>query len=253
LNKLAILAFALLLFFSTMLWYLANGSLNEYLKSQVELQGQYYSSQTTTLNSASFSANTGIANFNQIRLNNLNSYQAQHALVIDEVKAELSTNKRSPSLVIINKLSINKLTLNIEENTDKKINLEEMIQQITLTLANDYPEFYPSISAKLYAENNPELSAEKYAESHPQSGPIIEHTKQKKKRGKQQQKIAISAINIKNLELNTIKNGVINSTQKHDVNISSIGGSVGINKNQLGGEILLHLLSLAKQHQPHSS
>jgi len=246
LNKLGALAFALLLFFSTMLWYLANGSLNEYLKSQVELQGHYYSGQTTTLNLADFAADTGITTFNQLSLRNLNNYQVQHALIIDEAQVKLSANQSSHLLVTISKVSINKLILNIEKKSSDDSNIKKLIQNVTLKLAKDYPEFYPAISAKLYAENNPELSAEKYAQSHPQAGPIITHTKQKKKRGKPQQKIVISTIHIKTLELNTIQEGIINSTQKHDVNISAIGGKEGFEANQIGGEVLRHLLNLAK-------
>jgi len=244
LNKLAVLAFALLVFFSTMLWYLANGSLNEYLKSQVELQGHYYSGQTTTLNLAEFSTSTGITTFKQLNLTNVNNYQVQHALVIDKAQIELSVNQSSHLLLNINKLSINKLTLNLEQQPNEETNIEKLIQKITLKLAKDYPEFYPEISAKLYAENNPELSADKYAKSHPQAAPMVEHTKQKKKRGKPQQRIFISTINIKTLELNSLIDGVANSIQKHDVSISAIGNKDGFATNQIGGEILLHLLNL---------
>ena len=248
-NKLAILAFALLLFFSTILWYLASGSLNEYLKSQIELQGHYYSGQKSTLALADFSANTGIATFNQFTLANLNSYQAEHALTIDKVHVELSTKQSQYFITEINKVTINKLTLNIEHKTDGISNIEQLIQQVTLKLAQDYPELYPKISAKIYAKNNPELNAEKFAKNNPQAGPIIEHTTKKKKRGKPQQRIIISAIKIKNLELNTIQAGSANSVQKkkHNINITTIGNIEGLVINQIGGEILLHLLKLANE------
>lgn len=230
-----------------MLWYLANGSLNEYLKSQVELQGHYYSGQNTTLAIADFSSNTGTAIFKQLSLANLNSFQAQHALIIDEVQAELSTKQSQHLLTEINKITINKLTLYIEHKADKTSNIEQIIDKISLTLAHDYPELYPEISAKIYAENNPELNAEKYAEKNPQTGPIVEHTKQKKKRGKPQQKIIISAIHINNLELNTRQPNATSSIQKHNVKINTIGGLEGLALNQIGGEILLHLLKLANE------
>ncbi len=247
LNKLAVLAFALLLFFSTMLWYLANGSLNEYLKSQIVLQGHYYSGQKTTLALADFSSNTGIATLNQLNLANLSQYQTQHALIIDNVHVELSAKKNPHLLTEINEIIINKLTLNIEYQTGKISNIDQLIHKVTLKLANDYPEFYPEISAKRYAKNNPALNAEEYAKNNPQSGPIIEHTQKKKKRGKPQQKIIISAINIKNLELNIIQADSVNSIQKQNINIAAIGGIKGLVMNQIGGEILLNLLSLANE------
>jgi len=247
LNKLAVLAFSLLIFFSTMLWYLANGSLNEYLKSQVELQGHYYSGQTTSVKLANYATNAGIATFQQLSLNNFENTQTPHALEIDEAQVKVSMPQSRHLLTIIDNITINKLTLNVVQNKGEKTNITQLIQQITLQLANDYPEFYPTISAKLYAKKNPELNAQSYAKSHPQAGPIIEHTTPKKKRGKPQQKIAILTINIKTLELNTTQNDVTTSTKKYDVNISSIGNKEGLVINQLGGELLLHLLNLAKQ------
>lgn len=230
-----------------MLWYLANGSLNEYLKSQVELQGQYYSGQTTTLNLADYSTNVGIATFKQLSLNNLNNVQTPYALVIDEAQVKVSMQKSQHLLTVIDEIIINKLTLNIVQKTNQTTNIEQLIQHITLKLASDYPELYPAISAKIYAENNPTLNAESYAISHPQAGPIIEHITPKKKRGKPQQKIAILAIHIKTLELKTTQDDVTTATNKYDVSISSLGTKEGLIINQLGGELLLHLLKLAKQ------
>ena len=246
-NKLAILAFALLLFFSTMLWYLANGSLNEYLKSQIELQGHYYSGQTTTLELADFSANTRTVIFKQLNLHNLNNYKAQYVLTIDEAKVELFANQQQHLLTKITNITINKLTLNIEQKVDGNSNIAQISEIISVKLANDYPELYPAISAKIYAEKNPALNADKYVKNPPQAGQIIAHKKQNKKRGKAQQKITISAINIKTLELNTTQGGVTNSIQKHNVNISTLGGTEGFISNQIGGEVLLKLLNLANQ------
>ena len=114
-----------------MLWYLANGSLNEYLKSQIELQGHYYSGQQTSLALADFSSNTGIATFNQLSLANLSLYQAQHALIIDEIHVELSTNQRQQLSTEINEVTINKLTLNIEHKADGISNVEQLIQKVS--------------------------------------------------------------------------------------------------------------------------
>ena len=80
-----------------------------------------------------------------------------------------------------------------------------------------------------------------------QAGPIIEHTTQKKKRGKPQQRIIISAIKIKNLELNIIQADSANLIKEHNINIAGIGGKEGMVINQLGGEILLHLLKLTNK------
>ena len=227
-----------------MLWYLASGSLNEYLKSQVQLQGHYYSGQKTTIAQADFSADTGIAQFKQINLINLTNYHFQHVLLIDEAHLEISPQQPPYLVTHINKITINNLILNIEHKVGSTSNIDQIIQHISFKLADDYPELYPEISAKIYAVKNPTLNAEKYAKDHPKAGPIIEQTKPKKKRGKPQQKIIISAITIKTLTLNTI-NG--DSIEKHNIDLRAIGSSEGFVSNQIGGELLLTFLNLANQ------
>ncbi|MCW8866020.1 MAG: hypothetical protein OQK09_09070 [Colwellia sp.] len=260
-NKLAVLAFTLLVFFSTMLWYLANGSLNEYLKSQIQLQGQYYTKQPTQLSLADFSTNNGFGTFRELTLGNPENYQTKYALIIDEASVKLAspqatvTAKKTNAfkenhtlLISVAQLTLNKLTLNIEQNTDQTNN-RELIAQIKSQLAQDYPELYPEISAKLYAEQNPQLNAEAYAKSHPKSGPIVEHKQTKKKRGKAQTKINIQAITINTLIVNTTHNDTTDSVHFSNIQLSPIGGEQGIVTNQLGGELLIALLRLPEHKE----
>ena len=252
-----------------MLWYLASGSLNEYLKSQIQLQGQYYSKQATALAFADFSTNTGIGIFTDITLANPKDYQATNALIIDEVSLELSLSqlttpdkstspfqKKHDSITTIKQLTINTLTLNKEVNgtnqKEKQSNIAQLMALIKNQLALDYPKFYPEISAKLYAQKKPELNADTYSKSHPDAGPIVEYKETKKKRGKPQARIIIQAITIRNLELNITDNNKKNTIHLSDLQLSSIGGKRGIVSNQIGGEILLTLLNLAQQQHPSS-
>lgn len=245
-NKLGVLAFTLLLFFSTMLWYLANGSFNEYLKSQVELQGQYYSGLATSLEKANYSVETGQTTIAHLSLANLTDYQAKNALIIDEVNIEISAKKSHPLLTVIKAMSLNKLIINIEHKTAKQSNIEHLIENIMLTLANDYPQSYPNISAKLYAQKNPELNVDEYAKKTAYTGEIVEHTKTKNLRGRPQQKIIVSTINIKTLELNYFNGENIETVIKENIQISALGGKEGLLLNQIGGEILLLLFKLAE-------
>jgi hypothetical protein len=247
LNKLAVLAFTLLVFLSSMLWFLANGSLNEYINSQIQLQGHYYSDQKTTLDLADFSSSTGTGEFKNLSLLNLSDYQAEHAVIIDAAYISLLRQPTEPLLTTIKEITINKLTLNSETILGKTSNIDQLIERVNNKLAHDFPELYPDISAKIYAKNNPQLNAEEYAQNNPQAGPIIEHTKAKKKRGKPKEKINISTITIKTVELNSINNGLAKKTLFHDVKLTTIGGKHGIIINQLGGEVLLALLSLTVQ------
>jgi hypothetical protein len=247
LNKLAVLALTVLVTLSTLLWYLANQSLNEYLKSQIELQGSYYSGLQTNVDISDFSSSTEIGVFKNLSLLNLKNLLTRQTMYIDEIHIALLRQPAQPLLTTVKTVTINTLTLNTEITSDKENNIEKLMEITRSRLAHDYPELYPNISAKIYAKNNPELNAEEYALNNPQSGPIVEHTKAKKQRGKPQGKINISTILIKTLKINTIHNGLTEEKLLHDVKISSIGGEQGVVVNQLGGEILLSLLGLAFQ------
>lgn len=246
-NKLAVLAFTLLLSLSGMLWYLANGSLNEYLKSQVELQAHYYTDQKANIELADYSSATGKGEFKSFNLLNHSEHQAKYVMMVDVAHIELAPQSTEHLLTTIKSLTINKLTLNIETSADESSNIEQLIQRIQRKLAQDYPELYPNISAKLYAQQNPQLNAEEYAQTHPQAGPIIEHTKVKKKRGKPQPLVNISTIDINTVELNITGNSAPKKILLNNINIPAIGGIKGIVSNQLGGEILLAILQIATQ------
>ncbi len=228
-----------------MLWYLANGSLNDYLKSQIAIQGQYYTGQSSSVAYADFSPATNTATFKQLKVENLAFAKAHHVLSIDHVEVELAKTQNQALLTRINRLSINTLTINIEQGDNKITNVEQLVEQITLKLALDYPEFYPAIAAKVYAQHNPEMNAEEYAKKNPQVGPIIAHTKAKKKRGKAQAKILVELLTINTLALQFASDGSTKSINKQDIRIDAFKNGQGLVANQLGGEILLHLLNLA--------
>ena len=255
-----------------MLWYLANGSLNEFLKSQIQLQGQYYTKQPTALALVDFSANEGVGTFTDITLQNMAGYSEKYLMTIDEVKVELAlidpaqstistspfknaptVNKNNVIVTNIKQLSINKLIINSEVlsgeiKANKQSNIQIITAQIKEQLAQDYPKLYPEISAQRYAQEHPELDALAYAKSHPQAGPIIEHKQGGKKRGKPQNQLKIQAININTLELSNIENGVKQTKTFNNLQLSPLGDEQGLIANQLGGELLLTLLALPTQN-----
>ncbi len=264
LNKLAILAFALLIFFSTMLWYLANGSLNEYLKSQVLLQSQYYSGQKATLLNAEYSTDDGATYFNELTLTNLDGLSAPLILSVGQVTAQLaqtptsqlnspSIQKKTITIVTIEKLMISNLEAWSEITLSGEENLELLAQNITMQLASDYPALYPEISAKIYAAQHPELNEKLALEK------LIEHetkretnqaviqanaVKQKKRLlGKAQTRIIISSAIINNAKLTRIDKGQSTKIHFKNIELGSFGGEHGLDSNQLGGELLKAILN----------
>ncbi len=249
-----------------MLWYLANGSLNEYLKSQVLLQSQYYSGQQTQLLKATFSADKGQSIFEQLSVSNLNGLSQPQLLTIDKITAQLAqvahTQLNSPSIqnknttiVNIEKLTLHNVHAWSELTSSGKTNLEVLAKQVSKQLALDYPALYPNISAELYAKEHPELNAttaiaelEKQIdipEAETNQAVIESKAAKQKKRilGKAQTRIIISSIVINELTLTSIKNSKELQQDFQNIEFGRIGDKNGLDSNQLGGELLRRLLN----------
>ncbi len=273
-NKLAVLAFALLLFFSTMLWYLANSSLNDYLKSQVILQSNYYSSQEAKLLSASYSDTTGITHFTDFSLSNIDGSTQPLLLKAENINAQLakvptrqldspSIQKKTTTIVHVEELRLGSLKAwseVIRKSDSGKTNLEVLLDQVNTKLATDYPALYPQISAELYAKRYPERSEqlalealntkpnEKTVENN-QAIIASNEAKQKKRLlGKAITRVKISSVIIDELTLHITNNNQRQTKQFKNIDLGSFGAENGLESNQLGGEllkqILQHLISI---------
>lgn len=268
-NKLAVLAFALLLFFSTMLWYLANSSLNDYLKSQVILQSNYYSSQEAKLLSASYSDTTGITHFTDFSLSNVSGFTHSLLLKVDNINAQLakvptrqldspSIQKKTTTIVHVEELRLGSLQAwseILKDSDSTETNLDLLLEQVNTKLAIDYPALYPQISAERYAKMYPERS-EKLAltalENSPKVQPVennqaiiaSKEAKQKKRLlGKAITRVKISSVIIDELTLNVTNNNQTQTKQFKNIQLGSFGNENGLESNQLGGELLKQILA----------
>jgi hypothetical protein len=269
LNKLAVLAFTVLLFLSSMMWYLANGSLNDYLKSQVILQSEYYSDQQATLLSADFSNNTGITSFNDFSLSNIEGLTQPQLFIIDNISAQLaavptqqldspSIQKKTTTLVDIKEVRFGHLQAWSEEfktTTSGETNIEIVLKKISTQLAKDYPALYPQISAELYAKLYPErseklaledLNTKKIVQEIEINQAVIASNEAKYKKrllGKAQTRIIITSVIIEQLTLTIVKNNKTITKHLQNVELGRFGGENGLASNQLGGELLKKILA----------
>lgn len=276
-NKLAVLALTLLLFFSAMLWYFAEQSLNDYLKSQVILQSNYYSAEQVQLVDASFSNSTGIASFTGYSLNNIDGLTEPLVLQATTITAQLaptptkqlqtpSLQKEAATIILIEQLHFEHLHAWSEVSSSNigETNFEILYTKINTQLARDYPALYPQKSAELYAKKYPERS-EKIALAALESVPkekIIEtnkaiiasnETKQKNRLlGKAKTRVLINTVVIDQLTLTIRQGKQVISKDFTDITLGNIGDENGLASNQLGGELLRKLLekliSIEKAH-----
>lgn len=252
-----------------MLWYLANGSLNDYLKSQVILQSEYYSAQQAKLLSADFSNNTGITSFTGFSLSNLDGLTQPQLFIIDKISAQLavvpthqldspSIQKKTTTIVHVKELSFGNLHAWSEvpkANEAGTTNIEILFKKINTQLAIDYPALYPRISAELYAKMYPERSETLALEDLDTKQRVLEvetnqaiiasnEAKQKKRLlGKAQTRVIITSVIIEKLTLTIIKDDQAITTQMKNVELGRFGDENGLASNQLGGELLKRILA----------
>jgi len=252
-----------------MLWYLANSSLNDYLKSQVILQSNYYSSQEAKLLSASYSDTTGITHFTDFSLSNIDGSTQPLLLKANNINAQLakvptrqldspSIQKKTTTIVHVEELRLGSLQAWSEvpkTSESGNTNLDILLNQVNTKLATDYPALYPQISAGLYAKMYPERS-EKLALEELDTKPRVQtvetnqaviasnEAKQKKRLlGKALTRVKISSVIIDDLTLTVINENTTQTMQFKNIQLGSFGNKNGLESNQLGGELLKQILS----------
>jgi hypothetical protein len=266
LNKLAVLAFAVLLFLSSMMWYLANGSLNDYLKSQILLQSEYYSSQQAVLLSADFSNNTGITRFTDFSLSNIKGLTQPQLFIVDNISAQLavvpthqldapSIQKKTTTIVHVEELRFGNLQAWSELTNSSKTNIDVLFEKISTKLAKDYPALYPQISAEIYAQMYPERSEtlaledldtqQRVQEIETNQAIIASNEAKHKKRllGKAQTRVIITSVIIEQLTLTIIKDNKAVTKHLNNIELGRFGDENGLASNQVGGELLKRILS----------
>lgn len=251
-----------------MLWYLANGSLNDYLKSQVLLQTQYYSGQESHLLSADFSNNTGITNFLDFSLSNIDGLTQPLVFNVDKISVQLgelatsqfdapSVAKKTTTLVHVKELRFSKFQAwsELTKTSETGVtNLDILVKKIEKQLATDYPALYPQLSAERYAKMYPERSeklalenidsSQKIAKVETNQAIIASKEAKQKKRllGKAITRVRISSVLIEELSLTIIKNNKVITKRFDNIELGRIGNEDGLDSNQLGGELLRRLL-----------
>ena len=239
-NKLAVLAFSLLLFFGAMLWYLADSSLNDFIKGQVVLQGDYYTGQTTKIKDVSFSqaSGTGVLQGITLSISKGNSkasmsatnkpsndpHQQPTILSINTAKVTFDSNTLNSELINIKNIEIDSLEvwLTEQEGYSKAVNnLTQLQQHIATQLLTIIPEVKPSLPKPSYVKDD---------------------GKGKKNRGKIQTKIHINSVFIHEITLNIQQGDTILQSKHQSIRFANIGTNDGIISNQLAAILLNKIL-----------
>jgi len=130
-NKLATLAITALLICGGALWFLASGSLNDFVKIQIENIGNAYTQQQVKVAKVDIELTKGAGAIQGISISNPSGYQQKMAFKLDNIGLDIdiaSLAHQDP--IVIQSLTIENPQAFVEFTKQGKINLKEILDNI---------------------------------------------------------------------------------------------------------------------------
>ena len=135
------------------LWFLANGSLNDYIKNQIETVGKQVTEQTVSVKAVDIKLTSGAGSILGVNLANPESYSQPNAFALDEVTLDINLESLTSSPIIIDAIERN--TPKTEASTSEAASgTEPKIKVTKIVLAGT------ALTIDLSAFGNKEHSAE---------------------------------------------------------------------------------------------
>ncbi len=133
-NKLAPLAFVILLALGGALWYLANGSLNAYVKSKIETTGQQLSQFNVLVESVDIDSNQGIGVINNIRFMTIDNSINNTVFQIAKIDFSIALESLNKTPMVITQMAINQPTLTVRDKAKQQNALEQLTHNLKVNL-----------------------------------------------------------------------------------------------------------------------
>jgi len=191
------------------LWFLANGSLNEYIKNQIETVGSQVTEQAVTVRAVDIKLTSGAGSILGINLANPKTFSQPNAFALEEVTLDINLESLTSSPIIIDAIVIKSPQAFVQFTQTGGSNIQDILDAIE----RNTPKGDAS-SADTASGNEPKIKVSK----------II---------------LAGTALTI---DLSAFGNKEHSATLP-DITLSNIGGNAGLPASQLGSEIVKQALS----------
>ncbi len=208
-NKLASFVFIILLFCGAALWFLANGSLDDFIKQQIETQGSKLTNQTVLVKNVEMKLTKGSGAINGFSLSNPEKYNYPNAFSFETILLDINISSLTEDTIVIDEIRINNPQAFVELSQTGSANLSDILNDI---------------------EKNLPKSESTEAETGTQSEPNIRVSK-----------LILSSTQL-SLDLSALGNKEHQLTLP-DINLTNIGGEKGLPASLLGAEIAKQALS----------
>jgi len=206
---LAPIAIVILLICGGLLWFVAGGSLNEYVKVQIESIGSATTEQNVTVGKVDIKALEGAGSILNLKVPNPKGYKAPNALTLGEITLDINVESLKSSPIIIDAIIIKDVSAFAEMTEKGSANIKELLDTIQKNSA-------PSTPKEVSTAEKPE--------------PMI----------------AVSKIVLENTNLMVDLSAMGNkehSASLPNIHLTNIGGETGLPASQLGAEIAKQALS----------
>lgn len=210
-NKLASIVFIILLFCGAGLWFVANGSLDDFIKQQIETQGSKITNQTVLVKSVDMKLTKGSGAINGFSLSNPEQYKYPLAFSFETILLDINISSLTEDTIVIDEIRINDPKAFVELTTSGTANLSDILKDIEKNIPK-----------------SDETAVE--TEDSTQSEPNIRVSK-----------VILSGTNL-SLDLSALGNKEHQLTLP-DINLSNVGGEKGLPASELGAEIAKQALS----------
>jgi len=214
-NKLAIFAITILLICGGALWFLASGSLNDYVKVQIERVGQATTDQKVSVEKVEILLSKGAGTLSEIKLNNPVKYNYPHAITLKTAKLDINLKSLTQDTLTIDEILIEDAKAFVEFNKGGKSNIKELLAAIKKNSKKE--DAADSQQNKDDADNSQQLTSN----------------------------IRISKLNLTGVAMSLNLTELGNKEHTFvlpNIAISDIGGESGMPANQLGAEIIKRVL-----------
>ena len=191
------------------LWFLANGSLNDYIKNQIETVGKQVTEQTVSVKAVDIKLTSGAGSILGVNLANPESYSQPNAFALDEVTLDINLESLTSSPIIIDAIVIKS---------------PQAFVQFTQTGGSNIQDILDAIE-----RNTPKTEAST-SEAASGTEPKIKVTK------------IVLAGTALTIDLSAFGNKE-HSAELPDITLSNVGGDAGLPASQLGSEIVKQALS----------
>jgi len=200
----------LLLLSGGALWFLAGGSLNDYVKNQIETVGSQVTEQTVTVKSVDIKLTSGAGSILGVNLTNPKTYSQANAFALGEITLDINLESLTSSPIVIDAIVINSPQAFVQFTQTGGSN----IQDILAAIERNTPKADASAADNTNTGDEPKIKVSK----------II---------------LAGTALT---LDLSAFGNKE-HSAILPDITLNNIGGDAGLPASQLGSEIVRQALS----------